>query len=232
MVTAAASAPVTVGAKWPWMVHSAPAARLVPQLLPNTNDGASPPVRAILEIVKAAVPVFVKVTDCELLDMPRPTEPYPRLVAERVTEGSTPVPLSVIVCGDVTALSTIVAAASSAPVAVGEKWPWIVQLAATARLVPQLLAKTNEEAFAPVTAMLLMVNAALPVFVRITACDALEEPTFTEPYAKLVDERVSVCADKATGKKQVKREQTKKLDTSITSAHVLAHVNVARTFQC
>jgi len=49
----------------------------------------------------------------------------------------------------------------------------MVQLAPTATLVPQLLANTNEDAFVPVTAMLLTVNVAVPVLVRVTDCDAL-----------------------------------------------------------
>jgi len=73
-----------------------------------------------------------------------------------------------MVCGDPVALSVMVTAAASAPVAVGAKWPWMEQLAPAARLVPQVLAKTKEDALAPVTAMLVMVNAAVPVLVMVT----------------------------------------------------------------
>jgi len=88
-----------------------------------------------------------------------------------------PVPVKAMLCGEPAALSVIVTAAVSAPVAVGAKCPWIEQLAPTARLVPQLLAKTNEDALVPVTAMLVIVNAAAPVLVIVTDCDVLEVPT-------------------------------------------------------
>jgi len=77
------------------------------------------------------------------------------------------VPVRVIVCGEPTALSVMVTAAVFAPVDVGAKCPWIVQLAATARLAPQLLAKTNEDAFVPVKAMLVIVRVVLPVLVMV-----------------------------------------------------------------
>jgi len=43
--------------------------------------------------------------------------------------------------------------------------------------VPQVFAKTKEEALAPVTAMLVIDTAAVPVFVMVTYCEALEVPT-------------------------------------------------------
>ena len=70
-------------------------------------------------------------------------------------------------CGDPLALSVIVTAAVNVPVAVGAKCPWIEQLAPTARLVPQLFANTNCEAFVPVTATLVMLRAAAPVLVMV-----------------------------------------------------------------
>jgi len=121
--TVAVSTPAVVGAKYPWIAQLAPTARLVPQLFANTNDDASVPVRAMLVSDSADVPLFVTVTDCEPVASPKVTDPYDRLVAERVTGNGTPVPLSVIACGDVVALSVIVIAATSAPAAVGAKCP-------------------------------------------------------------------------------------------------------------
>jgi len=68
------------------MEQLAPAARLVPQLLANTNEEALAPVSAMLVIDRAALPVLVMVTDCELLVEPTATEPKLRLVADKVTE--------------------------------------------------------------------------------------------------------------------------------------------------
>jgi len=65
-----------------------------------------------------------------------------------------------------------------------------MQLAPTARLVPQLFANTNEPASAPVTAMLVIVNAELPMLVMVTDCDPLDVPTVVGAYERLVDERL------------------------------------------
>lgn len=86
-----------------------------------------------------------------------------------------------MLCGDVLALSVILMVAVSAPAAAGAKCPWIVQLAPTAKLAPQVLPNTNEVASVPVTAMLVIDTAALPVFVTVTYCDALADPSFTDP---------------------------------------------------
>jgi len=102
------------------------------------------------------------------------------------------VPLRVIDCGELAALSVMVMAAVSAPVVAGVKWPWMVQFAPDATLVPQLLANTNEEAPAPVTVMLVMARGPVPVFVSVTDCDALVAPGLTEPKERLVAERVTV----------------------------------------
>jgi len=84
----------------------------------------------------------------------------------------------------------MVTAAYNGPVAVGAKCPWIVQLAPTPRLAPQLLANTNDDAFAPVTAMLLMLSVALPALVTVTDCEPLAVPTVVGAYDKLAAERV------------------------------------------
>jgi hypothetical protein len=91
-------------------------------------------------------------------------------------------------------LSVIVTAAVAAPAAAGAKCPWIVQLAPTAKLVGQLFAKTNEDAFVPVTAILPIVNAAVPVLVIVSVSDPLSEPTLTVPNDKLVAESVTGAA--------------------------------------
>lgn len=194
MVMAAWSAPAFVGAKWPWIVQFAPAARLVPQELANTKEAALVPVTAMLVMDKAAVPVLVIVTDWELLDAPTVVAGKLRVVADRVTGGVTPVPLNAMVCGEPVALSEMVMDAVSAPAVVGPKWPWMVQFAPAARLVPHEFAKTNEEALEPVTAMLEMERAADALLVRVTVCEALIEPTFTLPKERLVAERVTACA--------------------------------------
>lgn len=61
---AADLAPVLLGANVMVAVHDAPGARLLAQLLVNTNCAASGPPRATPDSVRAAVPVFVTVNVC------------------------------------------------------------------------------------------------------------------------------------------------------------------------
>jgi hypothetical protein len=62
----------------------------------------------------------------------------------------------------------------------------MVQFAPIARLDPQLFANSNEEASAPVTAILVMASIELPVLVRVTLCEALVVPTSWVPNERLV----------------------------------------------
>lgn len=55
----------------------------------------------------------------------------------------------------------------------------MVQPAPGARVVPQLLLKTKEEASVPVTAMLLIVRGSTPVLVKVALCGVLATPTST-----------------------------------------------------
>ena len=178
------------------MLQFAPTAKLVPQLFAKTNDEASAPVTAMLVMDNAAVPVLVMVTYWDALEEPTATDPKERLVADRVTgaAGATPAPESAMLCGEPIALSVMTILAVSAPATVGPKCPWMVQLAPTARLVPQLFANTNEEASVPVTAMLVMDNAPVPLLVTTTVCDALMVFTLTEPNERLVADRVTGAA--------------------------------------
>ena len=119
---AADSTAVAAGVKWPWMVQLAPPATLVPQLFANTNEDASVPVTSMLVMVRGAVPVLVSVTDCDALVDPSFSLPNDKLLADRVTDGGVrPVPLRVIDCGELAALSLMVTAAVIAPPLAGVK---------------------------------------------------------------------------------------------------------------
>jgi len=77
-------------------------------------------------------------------------------------------------------------------VVVGAKCRWIVQVFPGARLVMQLLAKTNEAGLGPPTAISTIEIAAAPVLVTVTICDALDAPTSTEPNATLLRVKESI----------------------------------------
>jgi hypothetical protein len=70
----------------------------------------------------------------------------------------------------------------------------MVQFAPAARLVPQLFAKANEDAFGPLTLMPEMTRVKLPVLVNVTCCDGLVVPTSRSPNDKLVVESEAIGA--------------------------------------
>lgn len=105
--------------------------------------------------------VFVTITSCEGLAEPTAQLPNTRLVVESETDAADeaiPVPLKLIVCGELEAVSIKLMVALCVPVATGLKITEILQLAPAARLPPadpQVLGARNDDAFAPVTEMLL-----------------------------------------------------------------------------
>src|ERR1700730_9288044 len=64
----------------------------------------------------------------------------------------------------------------------------MIQLAPAARLDGQLLPKTNDEAFVPVTVMPTTERGDPPVFVNVSCCDALWVPTCWRPKEMLLAE--------------------------------------------
>jgi hypothetical protein len=83
---------------------------------------------------------------------------------ERLTTGAVPVPVRLTVCVAGLALSVMVTAPVLVPAAVGLKVTLRVQLAPTATLEPQMLVWEK----LPLTVMLVMLSAALPVLLRVT----------------------------------------------------------------
>ena len=132
------------------------------------KEAAFAPVTVMLVIARAALPMLVSVTDCDALVVPTAFAPNDRLVADSDAIGAVPVPLSAIVCGEPLTLPVIVIVAVNAPAVFGAKCPWMVQLALTAKLAPQLFAKANEAASVPVTPMLAINSAPVPVLVIVT----------------------------------------------------------------
>ena len=93
-----------------------------------------------MEIVSAAVPVFLSVTTCAADEEPTWVEVKARLVGERLTTGTpTPVPVSATVCGEPVTLSAKLSEAEAAPTAEGLKVIETVQEAPAASDVPQVL---------------------------------------------------------------------------------------------
>ena len=100
--------------------------------------------------------------------------PKVKLVGKKLALDAAPVPARLTVCGLPVASSVIVMVPGRLPVAVGVKVTVMVQLAAAATDVPQVLVW----AYGALAAMLVMVRAAVPEFVRVTVCAALVVFTF------------------------------------------------------
>jgi hypothetical protein len=90
-----------------------------------------------------------------------------------VVPAGVPVPLRTTERGLPVALSTMVTAAARVPAAVGLNVTEIVQDAPAATLEPHVFVWAKSALFVPVTAMLVMVSTALPVFVSVEVCCAL-----------------------------------------------------------
>jgi hypothetical protein len=90
-----------------------------------------------------------------------------------VKKKSSPVPVSVTICGLPSALSMMVTAPVLSPPAVGLNATLRVQLVLAATFGPQLL--VWEES--PLVETLAMLRVALPVLVRVTIWAGLEVPT-------------------------------------------------------
>ena len=114
-------------------------------------------------------------------------------VREIVIVVDVPVPVNATVCGEPVALSAIESEAESAPAAAGLNSTDTVQLAPTASDVVQVVADLRKElALVPVIVSEVRVRAAVPVFLTVTSCAAVVEPTAVEAKVRLVG--VSVTA--------------------------------------
>ena len=123
--------------------------------------------------------------------------PKLRLVGFSVMAGAetVPVPKSATVCGLPVALSLIVTLALRLPVAEGENVTLIVQFAPAANVLGlsgQEFVWAKSPALIPLTAILLIVSAAVPLLVSVTDLAALVVPTSWLP--KLSDVGLSVTA--------------------------------------
>ncbi len=97
---------------------------------------------------------------------------------------SSPLPVTVTVCGLPSALSVMATFPALGPLAVGLKATWTVQLALIGTSEPQLL--VWEES--PLASMLAMLRVSFPVLVRVTNFAELVVPTVWMEKAKELGE--------------------------------------------
>src|SRR3989475_117990 len=189
MVTVAVRAPVAVGVNVTVKAKldgagTGPLARghgATPEPATAKSPGFEP-ARAMLVMLRVAVPLLVRVTVCSGLVVLRRWSPKPRLVGAMVTAGAMPIPASDTDCGLPGASSVMVTVAVRAPVAAGVKLMLIAQLAPGATEpapVGQVLpaAKAKSAACAPVMVMLVRFSGGPPLLVSVRFCAALVVPT-------------------------------------------------------
>jgi hypothetical protein len=162
MVSEAARLPLAEGLKVTLIVQVAPAATELPQLLVWAKSLALVPETAMLVTLKAALPELVRVIVWAVLVAPTVWLAKVRLVGERLVADVVPVPLILTLFRLEEKSSLTVRSAVRVPVAVGWKVALIVQLAPAVTLEPQLLVCAKSLGFVPVSAMLVMLKAALP----------------------------------------------------------------------
>ena len=90
-------------------------------------------------MLKAALPVLLRVTVCAVLVISTAWFPKARLVGERLARAAVPVPERLTVCGLPLALSAMLTEAVRLPLAAGVNVTLIVQLAPPATELPQVL---------------------------------------------------------------------------------------------
>lgn len=177
--TAADSALVVLGVNVTAMVQLDPAASVDDpdgQVLVWAKSAAFVPLRLILVMVSAAVPLLVRVIVWAPLVVPTFWLPKFTLLGLSVTAGAgavVAVPESATVCGLPGASSLMLMLAVRVPAAVGVKVTLIVQLPEAATVAPQVVVRAKSPALVPLTATPLMLRVALPVLVSVTVCAAL-----------------------------------------------------------
>src|SRR3989441_378678 len=133
MVTVAVRAPAAVGVNVRVRRRLAPATTVAPfvQVVPAAmaKSPGFEPARAMLVMLRVAVPLLVRVTVCTGLVVLRRWSPKARLVGAKVTAGAMPIPASDTDCGLPGASSVMVTLAARPPVAAGVKLTVKAQLA-------------------------------------------------------------------------------------------------------
>jgi hypothetical protein len=188
MLSVAVAAPADVGVKTTEIVQFAPAASELPQLFVSANTLAFAPERVMPVIVKAALPVLVRVAVCAALLLPVVTEPKASVAGVNVAAGAvtTDVPsqVKVIDCWGMGDGKLVPRFAVKAPAVGGTQVTAMEQLAPAARLAPQLLVWLKEPGSLPKKLMLVIDNAAFPVLLRVAVWALLWLPTVTLPKAR------------------------------------------------
>jgi hypothetical protein len=151
-----------------------------------------------------------------------------RLVGERLTAGSglVPVPERLTVCGLLAALSEMLREPLLVPAAVGVKVTLIAHSAPAATEPPQVFVCAKSLAFAPVTARLVMLNAAFPPLVRVTDWILLDFSSGSLPKLRLAEDKLKAGALTVLGTASVAPppQEAEKMTSAIKTASTVAAI--------
>ena len=179
--------PAELGPKTALNVAALPAAMVTGAVIPVVLKPT--PVTVTEEIVTVALPLFVRLTVCELL-VPVVTLPKAALVGVADNWGCVPVPLKLIDVGEFGALLTIEMLPLALPADVGANLALNVVLSPAPNVRGVVIPVVLKPAPVAVTAEI--VTVAVPPFVRVMVCELLV-PVATLPNAALVGDAAS-CA--------------------------------------
>ena len=196
----AVAAPAAVGLKTIEIVHFAPAASDVLQVLVEIANSLALVPEKVYELTETtAVLVLEIVRTCAAEFAFRLVVGKVRLVGEKAMVGcEAPVPLNETDCGEPAAESVATSLAVAAPAAVGLKTMEIVQLALEANDVPQVLVEIkNSLAFVPEKVYELTVAATELVLVIVSTCAAEVVFRLVVEKVRLVGEKVKVACEAA-----------------------------------
>jgi hypothetical protein len=173
--------PVAVGLNTTDAVQLPDAARLVPHvLLEMLKSPAFVPLIATVEIVTDALVPLASVAACDALLVPTAVEANVRVVGLAPTPPGAK-PVSVTTCGLLVAESVKLSVADRFPDSCGANATLAVQLAEAASVVPHVFEEIlKSPGFVPPSAILLMFNVVVPLFVRVAAFAAPVFPIVTE----------------------------------------------------
>jgi hypothetical protein len=164
--------------------------RLLPQVLDaRMKSDAFGPLMATPLMVMSEVFPLDRVTLCDAVLDPRAALPKEILAGLAATTPLVPKPETAMVCGLLLSESLKFKIAARVPVAVGAKMMFALQLAAGARVAPQVLLKiVKSPGLVPLKLRLLILIAALFPFVRVTAFCPLLFPIATAAHVRLAGE--------------------------------------------
>src|SRR5437870_2969682 len=199
MVTVAVRALAAVGVNVRLRRQLAPATTVAPfvQVVPAAmaKSPGFEPARAMLVMLRVAVPLLVRVTVCAGLVVLRRRVAEDRSEGEKVTDGTIRVPASDTDCGLPGASSVMVTVAVRALASVGVNvrltrqpvFPYTTLF--RSQVVPAAMAKSP--GFKPARTMLVMLRVAVPLLVRVTVCTGLVVLRRWSPKARLVGAKVT-----------------------------------------